>query len=177
MSVVLKPCSVPWSISPSGGGLALTHTQDDEPECSVVFNGWRPNEKHDSRIELSFLLPHYYVRTGFHSDSENIEAIGYKIIDGYDGPQDIQQRHDRFMSQWESEGICPDPGFYYAVESDWLDNLKLRDGFRHYVIDDRNGYIELIAQSYIWKEWTWTSGHRDDVVDTSEVLNTGKGPF
>jgi len=37
MSTILKPCSVPWSISPSGGGLTLTHTQDDEPECSVVL--------------------------------------------------------------------------------------------------------------------------------------------
>jgi len=175
MSTILKPCSVPWSISPSGGGLTLTHTQDDEPECSVVFNGWRANEKHDRRIELDFILPHYYIRTGYHSDRENIEAIGYKIDDGYDGPPN--EHHNWIMNHWETKGICLNSGFYYAIESDWLDSLKLSDGFRHYVVDDRDGYVELIAQSFTWKEWIWMAGHRDDVVKTSEAINTGKGPM
>jgi len=81
------------------------------------------------------------------------------------------------MNHWETKGICLNSGFYYAIESDWLDSLKLRDGFRHYVVDDRDGYVELIAQSFTWKEWIWMAGHRDDVVKTSEAINTGKGPM
>lgn len=175
MSVVLKPCPVPWFVSPSGGGITLTHTQEDDPECSVVFGGWRANEEHNRRIELNFILPHYYVRSGPHSDSENIEAIGYKIDDGYNGPQD--ERHNWIMKHWETQGICLNSGFYCASESDWLTSLDLCGSYRHYVIDDRDGYVELIAQSYTWKEWLWTTGHRDDVVMTSEVVNTGNGPF
>lgn len=156
------------------------HTQDDEPECSVVFGGWRVRDNHNTRIEINFVTPHYYVRTGFHEDNETIAAIGYQIDDGYDGPPDappVLHHHDWIMNIWETKDVCLNSGFYYASESDWLTSLKLRDGFRHFVIDDRDGYVEVIAQSYTWKEWIWTTGHRDDVVKTSEVVNTGKGPF
>lgn len=185
MTTILKPCSVPWTISPSMGGVTLHHAQDDEPECSVVFGGSRLTESDtydQRRIELTFEQV-CYARIGPHPDDKNIEAIGYKIDrmdNGYDGPDDNLIHYNWSHKYWQSKGICLHSGFYYATESDWLSNLKthdtyLQDNYRHYVIDDRDGYIELLAKSYSWNEWMWTSGHREDAIKTSDVVFSGKG--
>ena len=185
MTTILKPCSVPWTISPSMGGVTLHHVQEDEPECSVILGGSRltKDDAYDQRrIELLFAEVSY-ARVGSHSDDENIEAIGYKIdrkSNGYDGPDDELAHYNWSHQYWKSNDICLHSGFYYAEKSDWLSNLKNRDAYlqndyRHYVIDDRDGYIELLAKGYSWREWIWTFGHREDVVKNSNIVASGKG--
>jgi hypothetical protein len=189
MTTILKPCSVPWTIFASGGGLTLSHTQEDEPECSLVFGGGRLLEGNkeglidNRRIELIFdeVL---YARVGPHPDNKNIETIGYKIDrfgNGYDGPDNDLEHYYWCEKHWRSEGICLHSGFYYASTSDWLSSVEKHDhyiqknAYKHYVMDDRDGYVELLATGYSWKEWTWTSGHREDVVKNSNIVASGKG--
>lgn len=177
LETVLLPCRVPWNISPSMSGVTLTHCETDvEPECSVVFGGGRicDDLKFDSRvIELSFKLC-YFARTGHHRDSETIAAIGYKFDESFDGAGEFNYK--QYLEQWKTTGFNPHSGFYVARESAWLISLPERflQGSRHYVIDGRDGYVELIAAGYSWREWLWTNCHRDEA-KTGPAVAEGEG--
>lgn len=185
MPTILKPCSVPWMVSPSGGGVTLRHCQDDEPDCSVVLGGGRlePQESKlwiDSRcIEITFQNVSY-ARVGPHPDTKDITFIGYEIQTdfealGFSGKEDLIQQRQWLDNYWRTHDVCLDSKFYWTNESEWLSSIELPEPFRHYVIDDCNGYVELIATGYHWKEWIWNSGHRDDAMKESKAVNFGVG--
>src|SRR5688572_6901949 len=117
-ATILKPCRVPWSISPSMSGVTLSHCETDvRPECSIVFSAGRLREddRTDSRrVELVF--EHcYHARVGPHSDTEGIEAIGYEVAGRFDfDATDYLSRRARL---WRESGFCPDSGFYVAIQS------------------------------------------------------------
>lgn len=178
VETILAPCSVPWAISPSSSGVTLTHSESDvEPECTVVFGGGHLNEdaRVDSRrIEIQFSRC-YYARLGYHRDTESIKAIGYKIDPTYNGKMEgyLEWR----QREWNATGHCPNSGFYVATKSAWL--LSLQDSFqtdfRHYVIDGREGYVELIARRFSWREWLWIDSHREKAPSKGPVVGSGKG--
>lgn len=178
MRVILRSIGVPWAISPSTSGVTLTHAETDmAPECTVVLGANRlsANGKLEScRVDIAFHLS-YYAKVGRHEDSESIEAIGYKVIDAYDG--DAESYIDWRQRTWQLTGKCPDPGFYVAEHSEWIETLptSFRQDFRHYVIDGRDGYVELIAKSFSWKAWRWSTGHRDDAPSEGPVVDCGNG--
>ena len=177
MDTVLKPCRVPWAISPSTSGVTLTHAETDvEPQCIVVVGGGRLAEDgrtDDRRIEIAFRRC-YYARTGPLPDTAGVEVLGYRVIDGHQVAADdyIARRH----GEWRAKGICPDSGFYIATQSEWLASLPsaYREGFNHYVVAGRDGYVELIARGFRWREWKWLGGRRDDAPSTSEVVGEGE---
>ncbi len=57
----------------------------------------------------------------------------------------------------------------------WLESLPdwFRKDFRHYVVDARDGYVELIALGYRWREWPWAEGHREDAPTRGPVVGEG----
>ncbi len=159
-------------------GVTLTHCETDvEPECSVVLGGGRLRDDgrtDDRRIEITFKLC-YYSRTGPHSDSEGVEAIGYEVAEGFGGSMHgyLEWR----KKEWERSGMCPDSGFYVARQSAWLESLPefFRRDSRHYVVDGRDGYVELIGKSFKWREWIWKDCHRDDAANRGPVVGEGEG--
>lgn len=178
METILTACRVPWAISPSTSGVTLTHSESDvEPECTVVCGGGRLN-KHcrvDSRrIEIEFSLC-YFARLGLHGDSETIEAIGYKIDPTY--VREIDDYLEWRTREWNATGHCPDSGFYVATKSAWLPSLAafFQSDFRHYVVDGRDGYVELIARRFKWREWLWTDSHREDAPSKGPMVDSGEG--
>ena len=70
-------------------GLTLMHVETDvAPECSIVFGGGRMGPKGLTdmrRIELQFLLTSH-VRAAPKHDDKDIEASGFQIVGGYEGP-------------------------------------------------------------------------------------------
>lgn len=178
MDTILVPCRVPWAISPSMSGLTLTHCETDvEPECKVVCGGGRltdDDRTDDRRIEIAFSMCHY-ARLGPHDDSVGVEAIGYRVEGEYEG--DVRQYLAWRRRQWRATGICPDPGFYVARQSAWLTALPdFKNDFRHYLVDGRDGYVELISRGFGWREWMWCDGHRDDAPMKGPVVGSGEGP-
>ncbi len=154
MDTILTPCLVPWAISPSGSSVTLTHCESDvEPECTVVVGAGRlgQDDRTDTRcVEIVFKLC-YHARVGPHSDSEGVEVLGYMI----DPPKPCAADYLHWrVKHWRETGNCPDPGFYVAKQSAWLESLPLffRQDFRHYVVDGRDGYVELIAREFKWRE-------------------------
>jgi hypothetical protein len=175
---ILVPCRVPWAISPSTSGLTLRHSESDtQPECTVTLGAGRlraDGRTDDRRIEIVFELS-YYARVGPHSDTEGVEALGYSIVFPFEyDPADYLERR---AHMWREAGYCPDPRFYVAQQSAWLAALPdfRHGGFRHYVIDGRDGYVELIARRYRWREWLWNEGERELAQAKGPVVDEGEG--
>ncbi len=158
--------------------VTLTHSESDiEPECTVVIGGGRLNEDSlvDSRrIEIAFSECHYS-RSGPHEDTEGVEAIGYQVKPSYDG--EMNEYLEWRVREWRAIGFCPDSGFYVAIASEWLSQLPnvFRNGFKHYVVDGRDGYVELVARRFRWREWLWNKSHREDAPSQGPVIGEGEG--
>lgn len=177
MNTILRPCRVPWAISPSTSGVTLTHSESDvEPDCTAVFGGWRLQEngrKDNLRIDIAFRLC-YYARIGPYPDTEDVEFLGYRVLRNHSpAPGDYVAWLDE---QWRTTGICPESGFYVATESEWLRSLPsgYREGFNHYVIFGRDGHVELIARGFRWRAWMWLGGLREDTASTGAPVAEGE---
>ncbi len=177
---ILTPCRVPWSISPTTSGVTLSHCETEaEPECTVVLGAGRLRDDgrtDNRRVEIAFESC-YHARVGPHSDSEGVEALGYEIVPRV---EDIPAEYLNWRARrWREIGHCPDPGFYVAMQSAWLDGLSnfFRRDFRHYVVDGRDGFVELIARRYRWREWHWHDGLRELAPSQGPVVGQGDGDF
>lgn len=178
MTVVLTPCRVPWAVSPSMSGLTLLHSESDvEPECSITFGGGRLGDDGltDIRsIELQFKLASY-TRTAPKGDDEDIEASGFSVSGGFEGP--VEDYLNWLRRTWRSTGFCPNSGFYIVANSEWLRSVRKMYGYapRHYLLAGRDGFIEVIADSYCWREWLWNDGERHASIDPKRIVATGSG--
>ena len=161
-------------------GVTLTHSESDtEPECQVAFGAGRlTNEgRTDMRLVQIRFTECYFARTGHHSDDSSIADLpGYELSDAAtppDGADYLDWRH----SKWRSDTVCPDSGFYVAEPSAWLRSLpeSFQRDSAHYVIDGRDGYVEVVAKAFEWTEWMWTTGHRDDVPSKETAVAQGTG--
>ncbi len=177
METILVPCRVPWAISPTASGVTLIHTETDiAPVCEVVFGAGRLSESNKTDLRrVAITFSHcYYTRTGYHDDSVGVDSLGYRI----DYPEPLPKISD-FLDwrndRWRSEGICPTPGFFFAESSEWLASLpeQFQQDSQHYVIDGRDGYVEVIARGFEWREWIWKDGLRDDVPSTESIEDQG----
>ena len=173
---LLTPCRVPWMVGPSTSALRLTHMETDtEPRCSVVLGGGRMSEEgqlDNRRIEIDFELCHH-TRT-LPLGGGGVSAI-YPVEPDYEG--DMSGYLDWLRGQWKATGLCPRPGFYVATESEWLSSLEAPGSVtcHQYVVVGRDGYIELIADRYRWREWLWTGRGRDDLKNLGPVVGSGEG--
>lgn len=154
------------------------HSESDtEPACTVILGGGRltvDNRTDSRRIDVTFKMC-YHDRVGPHHDNESVESIGYEIVDSFSG--EMNSYLDWRSKTWRESGHCPDSGFYIAEESEWLPELPdfFQQGFRHYVLDGRDGYVELVATQFAWQEWMWSTGHRDDAPSKGPVVGSGQG--
>jgi hypothetical protein len=163
-------------------GVTLVHSESDvEPACSVVLAGGRlcDDDLVDlRRIELTFKFA-YYARLGWHDDNEDIRAVGYSVEGGEETFEGAPADYVRWSARrWREQGHCPESGFYVATRSDWLGSVQRHFShipLRHYVIDGRDGYVEVLASGFSWREWIWNDGSRDLLVDPADAVGTGAG--
>jgi hypothetical protein len=165
-------------VAPSMGSVTLQHTETDtEPECTVVFGGGRMTKtgKMDlRRVEIEFDMCDYS-RTMPLPGGGGLKTV-YQVEASYEG--DMSKYLKWLEREWNATGLCPHPGFYVAKDSEWLAGLpdRVRDsGGNHYVVAGRDGYVELIAKQFQWREWMWTEGRREDVPDAAPVVGSGEG--
>jgi len=163
-------------ISPSMSGVTLIHTETDTaPECRVVLGGGRlqANDKIDSRrIEVVFTNCAHSRASPKHDDY-GLEREGFELLDG--GPQGPGY-FKWFPPEWRRLGYCPNSGFWVAAQSSWLTELSTKQS-HHYVVCGRDGYVELIAERYSWREWDWPDGVREDAASKPPVASgSSDGP-
>lgn len=165
-------CSLPWRIWT--WGLSLVHSDTDvSPECSVEFgvNVARrletPYEAYWARIDFEAAA---FASAKPHRDDETLENVtGYDIVPRTtrsDLPMlDALEAEE---AEWIRTGICPDPWFYYSKDSAWLRSESDAWAHRqrglygpedavHFLLDGRDGYIEILATGFSWR--AWPQGH------------------
>jgi hypothetical protein len=165
-------CSLPWRIWT--WGLSLVHSDTDvSPECSVEFGtnvARRIKSAHESYWAKVEFQGAAFASAKPHRDDETLETVtGYDIV-----PRST--RSDLPMldaleaeeAEWIRTGVCPDPWFYYSTDSAWLRSERGAWAHRqrgpygpedavHFLLDGRDGYIEILATGFSWR--AWTQGH------------------
>jgi hypothetical protein len=178
VATILKPCRMPWAVSPSTSGLTLTHCETDvSPECTIVFGAGRMRPgggTDDRRVELAFEHA-AWTRTGPKDDNSGIESAGFEVPGAYSGPMEGYLDWRRRI--WLETGICPDSGFYVATKSEWTASLNPEGSlFRHYVLSGRDGYVEILAIRFAWREWLWPMNSRREAhTADADVVASGEG--
>ena len=155
MTTTLKSCRVPWDVSASPG-VTLVHQEGEvAPECKVAFCG--------SRLGAGDLLDMVQVQITFHAawharvapkfDQSDIESEGFEVPDAYIGGTAGDYLEWR-QTAWREQGVCPDASFYVATRSDWLETMpkETTSRSRHYVVCGRDGYAEILAEGFSWRE-------------------------
>lgn len=169
----LMPCQVPWMVSPSMSGFILTHAgSDDEHECSIVFGGGRLTEAghiDSRRIEINFRGCERST-SGLLPDDADLERRGYALFSEARSVP-INEYRQWLISRWRASGICPESGLWVSTSSP---SEALQKQAKLYVLAGRNGYAEIIATGFSWREWIWADGHREALADTSATA-TGTG--
>ena len=132
-------------ISPSMSGLTLVHSEDDVgPRCSVIFGGGRMGD------------------TGL-IDSRRIELTFDRCESSKFCVHGDQEELDSKGYVLRSAARNAERSRYLKwFQAEWL-----------YVVAGRNGYAELIAAGFSWREWIWNSGKREDVPASSMVVAQG----
>ena len=141
-------------VSPSGG-LELQHAETDVgPECRVTFPAGRINA--DGKLDQRFVEVNFnggaFVRVHWHEDTTGVECLGYDlpipVVDAWP-----------MLDTWAVGDDCPNASFYRVLRSNWVPTLPSHfSQHRHYILDGRDGCIEIAAERYTWREWAWPIG-------------------
>jgi len=79
------------------------------------------------------------------------------------------------LNTWTIDDDCPDPQFYRVLNSDWIHGLSSHFvDHRHYILDGRDGCIEVAAERYTWREWIWSAGEPLETSLADKPFATGE---
>lgn len=164
MANVFESCQLPWRIWP--WGLDLAHSDTDlTPECSVEFGGMIAQPTLPYRalwVRVEFTLAAFVMAKPHRDDERLSDVTGYDIV-AHREPFSYEM-WDRKESEWLESGVCPDPSFYFSTDSDWLETVRdqwaarqrtsmTADDAVHFLLDGRDGYLEIAAAGFSWKAW------------------------
>ena len=157
-------------VSPSGG-LELRHMETDiAPECSIGFPAGRIDSdgKLDQRFVEVVFVGGAFVRVHWHDDTSGVKCLGHDL------PEPIVDAWP-MLDKWTDGDGCPDPQFYRVLNSDWIPALPSHFvHHQHYIIDGRDGCIEVAAERYTWFEWAWPTNATVEEVRASKPYATGE---
>jgi hypothetical protein len=164
MSETFNRCTLPWRIWP--WGISLRHSDSDMvPECSVEFGAMivRPTPPYEELwVKVDFELAAFASAKPHRDDEELREVSGYDIIPRRnDHSPGAWQRQEK---EWLGSGVCSDPGFYFSTNSRWLElerdswaarqrTSRRADEAIHFLLDGRDGYLEILAAGFTWRAW------------------------
>jgi hypothetical protein len=164
MSGTFHACTLPWAIWP--WGITLTHSDTDVlPECSVEFGALvaRPTRPYEELwVKVEFELAAFASAKPHRDDEDLVDISGYDIVPRRDdGSVGGWERRE---VEWLRTGVCPDPSFYFSTNSRWLEAERSSWAARqrtdrrpdeavHFLLDGRDGYVEILALGFTWRAW------------------------
>jgi hypothetical protein len=140
------------------------------PECSVEFGAVlpRPTPPYEELwVKVEFELAAFASARPHRDDEDLADVSGYDIV-----PRRRDERSGlrgyRNDAEWLRTGVCPDPSFYFSTDSTWLEaerqswSERQRSGRPsedavHFLLDGRDGYVEVLASGFTWD--AWPEGH------------------
>ena len=164
VAATFSPCALPWSIWP--WGLDLRHSDTDTSlECVVEFGAMvvRPAPPYEELWVAVEFHDAAYACAKPHKDDERIEDVTGYVIRGRESDDEAA-----YEAEWLASGVCPDPYVYFTTDSPWLDRERGSWAARqrtnhgpedavHFLLNGRDGYIEILASNFSWR--AWTPGH------------------
>ena len=92
-------------------------------------------------------------------------------------------RRDGAASDRAAALYSPDPGFYFSTDSEWLEAERHSWATRqrgaprpedavHFLLDGRDGYVEILASGFTWRAWTPGSPQLNSV--SGDPIMSGK---
>jgi hypothetical protein len=182
MGDTFHACTLPWRIWP--WGVTLTHSDTDMlPECSMEFGAMvvRPKPPYEQLwVKVDFEMA-AFASAKPHRDDETLEEVtGYDIVPSR-GASSVEA-HLAKEAEWLRSGLCPDPGVYFSGDSGWLATSRRSWAERqrtgrsphdavHFLLDGRDGYVEILAAGFSWRAWRPGRSRRGDV--TGEPVMSG----
>lgn len=175
MSDTFYACTLPWEIWP--WGIRLIHSDTDTvPECSVEFGGLVPRRTlpyQELWVKVEFQLAGFASAKPHRDDEELCDVSGYDIVPRRTDESGVRPHH-REYDEWLRTGAHPDPCFYFSTDSTWLENERDAWAHRqrtsrqpedavHFLLDGRDGYLEIIAAGFTWRAWPRGHPRLDDV--------------
>jgi hypothetical protein len=147
------------------------------PECSVEFGAVlaRPTRPWvELWVRVEFELAAFATAKPHRDNEELADVTGYDIE-----PRRRDRSADRELeeAEWIRTERCPDPGFYFSTDTTWLarsrhswaarqrTNRSPQDAF-HFLLDGRDGYLEILAAGFTWKAWEQGHPKLSDVTGT-----------
>lgn len=184
MSDTFHVCTLPWAIW--SWGIRLTHSDTDVlPECSVEFGAMlpRPTRPYEEVwVKVEFELAAFASAKPHRDDEDLADVSGYDIIPRR-RDESSGLRGYRDDAEWLRTGLCPDPSFYFSTDSRWLETERRSWASRqrtsrppedavHFVLDGRDGYVEIIASGFTWQAWHQGHPFRSEV--SGEPIMSGQ---
>jgi hypothetical protein len=88
------------------------------------------------------------------TDENAYECFEFPGIGSWMTTEEIDKIIDEEMSHWQTEGICPDPEFYFVENSTWYAEINQSPppiDCKHYVIFGHDAYLEILAHGFEWE--------------------------
>ena len=92
------------------------------------------------------------------SDTEVIEEAAYDwslVVGALKPGEGAEKFVARFADTWVRSGICPSPGIYEVLRSDWLAQFRSMAkaaALTHYLLLGHDAYVEVLADGCTWQE-------------------------
>jgi hypothetical protein len=164
MSDTFIACTLPWRVWPWGLTLRHCHT-DVSPECSVECGALlpRPSPPYEELwIKVDFQCAAFATAKPHRDDEDLLDVSDYDIVPRRRVGDYASWRDDQ--AEWLRTGLCPDPGVYFSTDTGWLDAERPSWVSRqrgdvqpeeavHFLLDGRDGYIEILASRFTWRAW------------------------
>lgn len=155
------------------------------PECSVEFGAMlpRPTRPYEEVwVKVEFELAAFASAKPHRDDEDLADVSGYDIIPRR-RDESSGLRGYRDDAEWLRTGLCPDPSFYFSTDSRWLETERRSWASRqrtsrppedavHFVLDGRDGYVEIIASGFTWQAWHQGHPFRSEV--SGEPIMSGQ---
>jgi hypothetical protein len=171
------------------------------PECSVEFGALvvrptRPDE--ELWVKVTFELAAFASAKPHRDDESLVTVSGYDIVPRRGEPEggvsgdlrevlrateDVRRRLEQEEKKWIETGTCPDPSFYFSTDTAWLEAERSSWAARqrtnrgpedavHFLLDGRDGYVEVVASGFTWQAWHRGHPRLDEV--SGEPVMTGR---
>jgi hypothetical protein len=91
------------------------------------------------------------------SESQVLDEAAYDwsaVPSSLGAGETVYENVQRVRALWLETGVCPDPRMYEVKFSPWLAELRLSqaEGWSHYLLAGSEGYLEVIAQGWEWRQ-------------------------
>ena len=177
---MVSECSVEFGV-----GLALTIP----PGADYPLPGSVQGRREGLWVRVDFELAAFASAKPHRDDEDLVTVSGYDIVPrrmepggesswglrgALRGVESVLNSWEQDQRTWLQTGACPDPGLYFSKDSAWLEAERSSWAARqrtshgpqdavHFLLDGRDGYVEVMALGFTWRAWHYGSPLLGDV--------------